>query len=154
MSAERPVVPLFSPIQIAIASCIGGVPAGCWLMARNFRALARDAGFRQCLLWGALGTVAVFVVAFLLPAEFPSFAIPLGYTIGLYLTAQQTQGRAVAEQQAGGLPPASWKAVLVVGLVSLVFMLLALFVLTLFFQPRSASPATVALVSVAAYSGA
>lgn len=110
-----------------VASLLAGPLAACWFLAENYRALGSERRRRAALLWGVGGTLGLFVLAYFLPENFPRLAIPLGYTVGLFHTARELQGAAVAQHLAAGGPAASWRSVIGLSLLLLAAIMLVLF---------------------------
>jgi len=126
---------LFSPTQIAVAAFLGAPIAACWFLSRNYRALDQGRSAAQSLLWGVLGTAALLGISFFLPDNFPSQALPLGYTFGLYYVAKQLQGETVAEHIATGGRLGSWWNVVGISLICLVLIVGTIFGAVLVFDP-------------------
>jgi hypothetical protein len=87
---------LYSPGQIGLAAFLGSPVAACWFMAGNYRELGQPGTARTWMIWGIVGTVALFTVNWFLPAWIPNSAIPVGYTIGFLNAAKQTHGSATS----------------------------------------------------------
>jgi hypothetical protein len=126
-TTESPTHSLYSPGQIALASFLGAPIAACWFFAHNYRRLGQPRSAVHCLVWGAVGTVVLFIIAFYLPEHFPSQVIPIGYTVGLLQVAKQTHGVAVADHLSAGGRLGSWWAVVGISLLFLVVILGVIF---------------------------
>ncbi len=124
---DPPAYSLYSPGQIALASFLGAPLAACWFWSRNDLRLGQPDRARQCLIWGVVGTVAVFLVAAFLPDRFPNLVLPIGYTVGLYHAAKQRHGAIVTQHLDAGGSLGSWWEVVGLGLLSLVLLLVVLF---------------------------
>ena len=125
-----PVYRLYSPGQVALAAFLGGPFAACWLLYRNCHRLGQARRARHCLIWGAVGTVALTVCTLFLPERFPSMALPAGYTIGLYQTAHHMHGDIVSAHRSAGGRLGSWWAVIGIALLG-VLCILTLFAVQL-----------------------
>jgi hypothetical protein len=111
----EPAKRLYSAKQIALATFLGGPLAASWLFARNYRLLGEPRMSRHCVIWGAVGTIAILTVLHFVPRSFPSMTIAIGCIIGLYQTARQVHGRAVSEHLAAGGRLGSWWRVVGIG---------------------------------------
>lgn len=115
---------LYSPGQIALAAFIGSPIAACWFFGRNYRELGKPESTKQWLVWGSVGTVALFAVIFILSfivrINLPNQVIPIGYTFGLREAAKRIHGSTVTEHLSAGGRLGSWW--FVVGL-SLLFLI-------------------------------
>lgn len=80
--------PQYTPNQVAGATFLGTVFAGALLMAANDRAVGQPARGNQTIAVGFVVTLITLGVALILPANFPSFIIPLGTTLGARAVAQ------------------------------------------------------------------
>ena len=107
---------LYTDGQITLATFCGAPIAGFVLLASNYRKLGDNDRARAFVLWGAAATVALFVVVFFLPDNFPHLALPLGCCFGMRQLALQLQGRAVADHLAAGGLKGSWGVTVAVGL--------------------------------------
>ena len=135
-SVEPTTRRLYSPGQAGVAALLGSPIAACWFLARNYRQLGHPGSATQCLIWGALGTLAVFIAAFFLPDNFPNTAIPIGYTMGLYQAAKQIHGSTVAQHLAADGRLGSWWAVVGNSLLFLVGVLAVFLGVVLLFPDR------------------
>jgi len=126
-TTESPIHKLYSPGQIALAAFLGSPLAGCWFWSRNYLRLGQSSSSTQCLIWGAVGTVALLAISFFLPERFPDQAIPIGYTFGLLQAAKHTHGSIVAQHLSAGGRLGSWWAVVGISLLFLVIVLAILF---------------------------
>lgn len=127
---------LYSPKQIAAAAFLGSPMAGCHLLAANFRELGLPDAKMRTLLWGAVATVLLLVVAFLVPANFPNVALPAAYTWGMLEIAKQLQGSAYGSHvEAGGAKQSNWR-VAGIGVAWLFSVLLVLVGVLLFVPPE------------------
>lgn len=129
-ATEAPAIPqhrLYSAVQVMVASLVAGPLAACWFMAENYRVLGHERHRRASLLWGVGGTLGLFVLAYFLPQNFPRLAIPLGYTLGLFHTARELQGAAVAQHLAAGGLAGAWRTVIGLSLLVLAAIMVVLF---------------------------
>lgn len=118
---------LYSPGQIALAAFLGSPLAGFWFFATNYRELGNRRAANQCLIWGTIGTLALFAIPFALPEAFPKSVIPAAYTVTFAQTARQIHGAALHEHQAGGGRLGSWWMVVGVSVLCLAVALGLLF---------------------------
>ena len=118
---------LYSPGQVALAAFLGSPIAACWFFGRNYRQLGHPKSATQCLIWGAVGTVILFVVTFHLPDRFPNLVIPIGYTAGLLQAAKYIHGSTVTQHIAAGGRLGSWWTVVGISLLFLVVVVAVLF---------------------------
>lgn len=112
---------LYSLNQIAIATLIGSVAAGCFLMAQNFAALGHHSARLRTLGWGVLAALALIGIFQLLP-DIPglSVGINIASLVVVRAVAQDMQGDDIqARLSRGGALHSIWWALL----VSVVFVL-------------------------------
>ena len=74
-------IPLYSPTQIAVGAYLGGPLAGIYLLHANFKALSKDGAARSVLIGGALFMMVLLAVLPFMPHQFPSYVIPISYTL-------------------------------------------------------------------------
>ena len=110
---------LYSPGQIALAAFLGAPVAACWFISRNYRQLDQPQAARQWFMWGVVGTVVLFIVAWFLPDRFPAQAVPIGYTFGFFHAAKQLWSDTIATHRAANGRLASWWAVAGISLLFL-----------------------------------
>ena len=84
-------VKLYSPKQVGISSFVGGPFAAVFVLWKNFHALGNRSGATHTLMIGSLFTVVMFLVLPFLPEKFPSYAIPLAYSLGARFFAEKYQ---------------------------------------------------------------
>src|SRR5262245_14374390 len=136
---EPPIQRLYSPGQIALAAFLGSPLAACWFLARNSRQLGQPKAANHYLIWGSVGTIALFVIAFFLPDRFPSKVIPIGYTIGLFQAAKHVHGTTVARHLSAGGRLGSWWLVVGTSLLIVVVVLALVFGIVLLLPDEDAS---------------
>ncbi len=135
MTAPPPPSPrYYTPGQVALAAFIGSVPAASWLMARTSFAVGDRRKARQAAIFGSLGTLALLVLIFVIPAQVPLSAFPAGITIGFYQMALQSQGRQAADWEARGIARASWWAAVGIGLLGLIVMIVVIAAIAFMFS--------------------
>lgn len=111
-STSAPESYLYSPRQIAAAAFLGGPIAGCWLLGSNCEGLHQPTARRRSLIWGLVSTLALLIIAFLLPKSFPHSILPAAYTLAIHNIAKTTQEAAfTAHRAAGGPRYSSWRVV-------------------------------------------
>ncbi len=105
--------PLYSPMQIAASTLLGGVLAGFLLLALNYGRVGR---WPAAVLMGAMGVLAMLAqlaTLFTLPGGFPAVALYLPLMLSMFGIAQGLQGRLFARQLASGGPLAQgWEPIL------------------------------------------
>lgn len=128
MTLETPALPeppayrLYSARHVAVATFLGAPFAGAVLMYLNARRLGQRSTW-AFLAAGLLFTVALLLVAFLLPEGFPSMGLPIASIVVMQQLATHLQGTAFEGFVAqGGRPASTWGAV-GVGLASMVLVL-------------------------------
>ncbi len=82
-------IKLYSPMQVAVGSFIGGPFAVVYLLWQNFRALDEETYAKRMLVWGAIFVAAVFAILPMLPANFPNYVLPVVYSLGARLVAER-----------------------------------------------------------------
>ena len=118
---------LYTQMQHFVAAFIGTPVAAALLAASNYRRLARHRDARDITMWGIAATVVIFVVAFVLPDNFPNAVLPLAYSFGVRAVADVRFGGVVNAQRAAGGKPAPWWRVLAVSFGSLIVTVAVLF---------------------------
>jgi hypothetical protein len=125
----------YSPGQVAGAAFLGSPIAGSILLASNFVLFGAPHRKWQTIAGGSLATVAVFVLAMLLPEGFPDGMLPAAYTAALLQFAKSTQAIDFeAYVASGGLKHSNWR-VFGIG-VFWMLIVLAFFFVVLFYLPE------------------
>ena len=75
-----PKIPIYSPVQVAVSSLLGGPCAAVFVIWKNFQGFGNSTGARQTIIWGTLLALLIFAIVPFLPEKFPNYGIPLGYT--------------------------------------------------------------------------
>jgi hypothetical protein len=112
-------VRIYSPGQVGLACFLGSPLAACCLMALTYGALHDAKKAKKALAYGVAGTIAVIVLAFVLPENIPASVFPIAYTLGVFQVAKQLQGPAVAAHRTQGGKLGSWGFVVGVGFLGL-----------------------------------
>jgi hypothetical protein len=100
----------YSPGQVTAAAFIGLPIAGCILLASNFTLFGAPERRSQALIWGFVSTIAVLLLAFVLPENFPNAVIPAAYTSAMQQIARKTQAIQFYEYiEAGGPKHSHWR---------------------------------------------
>ncbi len=110
---------LFSAGQIVLATFLGAPLAGCLLLAGNYLKLGNRTYAWVSVLWGAVSTAAVILLAFSLPENFPNYPIPVASCIAMRVLSNYLQGSAIASHFAAGGRKGSWVAAVAAGLLCL-----------------------------------
>lgn len=118
--SPRASEPLFSPMQIASATLLGGVLAAALLVALNYRRLGRLAAATAAAALGVVGTFGQLVLLFNLPHGFPAVSLYLPMMLVTFALAQWLQGDDFAEQLAAGGPVATHREPVLLSLLALV----------------------------------
>lgn len=108
-------------------------------MALNYRRLDNSAGARLALLLGAIATILIMAIAFVLPDNFPNSLLPAAYTFAMFQTAKSMQGSMYDQHIANGDSKASGWAATGIGILSLLCIVVALFAFV-FFAPEGWFP--------------
>ena len=122
-----PPYKLYQVNQIGIAAFIGAPIAGCWFMAKNFTRLGDSARGIWWLIGGTIATAIAIGIGFVLPENFPSQFIAIGYLVALIQLAKSTQGEALAKHKAAGGEFGSWGEVVGMSLLFLIGLLAMIF---------------------------
>lgn len=126
-NGDSPSGVLYSPGQIALAAFLGGPAAAGWFLSRNFRQLEDPRTGRKWLVGSIVGTLALLACAWFLPENFPTQALPVGYTIGFYQIAKNLQAGDVSYHLSEGGRKGSWWTVAWISLLFLAAFLGLLF---------------------------
>jgi len=128
--AEAPIatakMKLYSPGQIAGATFLGSPIAGCVLMTLNYRRMGDSTAANLALILGAIGTIGIIAMAFVLPDGFPNMVLPAAYTYLIYRYAKTAQGQAFDNLIAQGGRKGSGWAVLGVAALCLLLVFAAI----------------------------
>lgn len=74
-------LPLYSPLQVRIASFLGGPFAAVYTLYQNFKQLGDSPGMKRTIQSGIAFCVGLLAILPLLPKRFPNQLIPLAYTV-------------------------------------------------------------------------
>jgi len=97
------------------------------LIADNYRQSGEERHIQTTWLITILATVAIFIIAWFLPTNFPPYIIPIAYSAGTYYLVQNLQGKKIkAHLTAGGQTWSIGRAV-AIGLIGLVILLAIVF---------------------------
>lgn len=117
---------LYSVWQITVAAFLGSPLPGFWLASQNFKALGKTKESTQSLVLGAGLTLICFLVAFLLPENFPAIIISLPFLILTNSTAKQWFGHDLTVHVSAGGRIGSWWISILAGVLALVLVLAVL----------------------------
>jgi len=117
--------PLYSPMQIAMGTFLGGFAAGGFLLAGNYHRMARKGEAIAAAIGGVLATLAMIGLAMTMP-QTPGMLLGVVQTFAMLGIAKMTQGKQFQEHvEAGGEIAKGWKPVLVsLGTGAVVFLLI------------------------------
>lgn len=135
---EQPTHKLFSENAIRIATFLGGPLVAGYLFAENYKQLGERKNVQTSWLVAIAATVAVFLIAYILPERFPPYIIPIAYTVATYELAKKVFGEKIkTHKAAGGLTWPMGRAVVagIIGLAIIVAVVFAFF----FFSDQSLS---------------
>src|SRR2546430_5404072 len=82
---------IYSPIQVAVSSFVGGPFAAVFVLWKNFQGLGSTSRAAQTVLWGTLLALLIFAGVAFLPERFPNYVIPIAYGGAAMSIAQQFQ---------------------------------------------------------------
>jgi hypothetical protein len=127
-SSMNPKV-LYTSRQICLASFLGSPLAAAWFLRKNFIAL-NSPGLAYKTIWRAVFlTVAIVIVGYFVPENFPNSFIPLIYTALIYAYARGIFDERVKTHLAQGGTKGSWWEVVGIGIVGLVLVFAIAFAL-------------------------
>ncbi|KRB11479.1 hypothetical protein [Lysobacter sp. Root690] len=110
-ATDRVGAPLFRINAIGLATVLGSVLAGGWLIAMNYAALGRPAQALKAKVLSVLSLFALMALSMVLPEQVPRVAVIVPQVFGLIYLARSLQGKAIAERIAAGRPMRSnWLA--------------------------------------------
>lgn len=111
--------PLFRPSGVYIATFMGSMLAGGWVLAMNHDALGQPELARKARWGGAIGTIAIVALSLLLPEQIPGivYLMPQLFAASYWLKTTP-QGDAIAARVAAGLPMRSNWAAAGIGLLA------------------------------------
>lgn len=119
--------PLFRTSGLYIATFMGSILAGGWVLAMNHDALGQHDLARKARWSGLAGMIAVVAVSLLLPVQIPGvvYLIPQLAVVSYWLK-QTPQGDAIGARVAAGLPMRSNWAAAGIGLLAAIALLAVL----------------------------
>ena len=124
---DTPTSKLYTENAIRVATFLGGPLIAGYLIADNYRQLGEERHIQTTWLITILATVAIFIIAWFLPTNFPPYIIPIAYSAGTYYLVQNLQGKKIkAHLTAGGQTWSIGRAV-AIGLIGLVILLAIVF---------------------------
>ena len=82
---------VYSPVQGALASFLGGPFVGTYFIAMNFKALDKPTKMRRSIIWGLLFSAVLVFGSPFLPVRTPKFIIPLAYSWVVRLVIEKSQ---------------------------------------------------------------
>lgn len=74
-------VSVFSPHQIYIGTFLGGPLAGIYFIWKNFTLMANSNGAKFALAIGTVCVIAITLLIYILPNNFPHMLVPMLYSI-------------------------------------------------------------------------
>ncbi|HEY0502956.1 MAG TPA: hypothetical protein VGD42_05605 [Lysobacter sp.] len=101
---------LYKVSGIGLATFMGSVLAGGWLIARNYRALGEPDKANRALMYAVLAMLVVTGVALLLPDGVPGIALTVPQILATMHIARQRQGGPIARYQADARTYSNWRA--------------------------------------------
>jgi hypothetical protein len=121
--------PLYLPQHVALATFFGTPLAGFILLGINESRMGRPEQMTKMIGLGVVALVIVMAISFVLPEEFPGFAISLAYLLGMQALAKHWQGEEITARLSNGTPKASGWSAFGIGLLCLLPLLAIVFVL-------------------------
>lgn len=116
---EAQNIKLYSKLQVAVSTFLGAPIAGALLMRRNYTAMGQREAAQKSLMIGIVGTVALLVLAFFLPPNFPKLVIPIASLLAVRQWYSYAQEETFQTHAANGGETAWWGAALCTGLLCL-----------------------------------
>jgi len=105
MDLKNKTANVWTPTQIGFATFLSGPLGGCYLLARNYKAIGEDLYAKRSLIVGAIATVGLFLAYLLIDISqgFFRFFIPLAYTMFILEFAKKFQGEQLKELRNAGV---------------------------------------------------
>lgn len=126
----NPDIAMYTPIQIALGSFLGGPISAIYFLWANYQSLGNDRFAKRTLVLGSMIMVPLFAVLPYLPDAFPPTIIPLLYAITARELSRKTQlSSDDIQEHAGFVRASNWEiiAISVIGLIA-TMILIAMFV--------------------------
>ena len=82
---------MYSPVQVAVSSLLGGPCAAVFVLWKNFQGLDNSSGATHTIVWGTVLVLLVFLTIPFLPEKFPNSPIPIAYTAVAVSVARKYQ---------------------------------------------------------------
>ncbi len=116
-TADNPDAPkLYTPNQVMVATLLGGVLPGCYLIWRDFRVLNEAKKANQTMMWGLIGFFGIAGIAYLFP-QIPATALSVSLAIAFkQITPPQSFWRTDEAKQ---VKKQSWWFAILIGLAGL-----------------------------------
>lgn len=127
---DKPANKLHTENAIRVATFLGGPLVAGYLIADNYKQLGETDKVKITWLISVVATIAVFVIAYFLPAKTPRPLLPIAYSLGVYYLVQNLQGPKIKTHiAAGGQMYSIWNAVVagIIGLIIIVAIIVAAF---------------------------
>jgi len=125
---------LYNDWAIYVGTFLGGPLVAGYLAAENFKELGEPDKVRNTWIVAIGATILIFGSIFLIPniEKIPNYIIPITYTLIAQFLVRRFQGAAIKNHiQNGGQVYSTWRSVWI-GLVGLVVLLAAIFIILLF----------------------
>ncbi|MEH6419858.1 hypothetical protein [Pseudomonas sp. CGJS7] len=103
--------PLFRTSGVFIATIMGSILAGGWVIGMNHAARGEFRQARMARLYAVLGAIALMTLSLLLPEQVPGVVYLIPQLVAINYWVKRAQGEAIDARVAAGLPMRSnWLA--------------------------------------------
>ena len=132
MSEERSKkTRVYTPWQVSVCCLIGGPVPATWLIAENFRVFDDQKKRKLAFLYGAIATVALIGLGFVLPKHSSGMVLAALVAAAARGITTHQQGSQIEQLRAEGGRIASWWSAVGFGVLGLVAVLIVILILVL-----------------------
>lgn len=124
---SKPNYKLYSKSQVGVATFLGSPIAGAILMSQNLKALNQYEEAKRYLLIGFISTATLFLLAFIIPDNFPNSSISLFGLLAVIHWYKTTQESLYANHISMGGQKGSWGATIGIGMICLIVVFILVF---------------------------
>jgi hypothetical protein len=120
-SEVSPVALVYSVNQIAVATLLGTVLAGGWMLATNYRVMGQEDHSRLAIGWSIFGFAVLVGVIVALPGDLTDYGVTIASgvacAVGLRALADAQFGKMLEQHRLAGGTQHSWGRVVGLGLL-------------------------------------
>lgn len=135
VEVPRRKTPVYSPVQAAVGTFLGGPLPGAYCLMANYAAMGDARRERAVGLWGGLGTLLLVALVPFLPERMPRFVLPLAMAWAARLLVEKGQfSKAQIAASETHIFHSNWRVVGISLLGMATFLILVFLVISLYFM--------------------